>query len=332
MPHFSKLLFMSVALSFSAFAQVSSLMQCAVTAGVPPLVRADGHAERVGDLLLTCTGGAQQQPSLATFQLFLNTNLTSRLVTADLTEALLLIDEPGSSQNARFCPSPSPSQNSTGGAGSLQTVGSAGSGCTLTPVGPTNPLPATGQSLQTGTYNAFQAERGRSQQTGAVVENSVMWTNVPIVPPAGAGSRIIRITNVRAEATTIGPGSLGLPGQVVAFISIAPPGVLPINNPQQTLAFVQPGLKAELRTPADTPYTPITLPAGGLNAGLLANNGAAATPQYLVRFTEGYPTAFMPRSTAPAGDPVPPQSVPGALFYDETGFYAQISARRPNGR
>ena len=44
------------------------------------MVRAEGHTELVGDIVLVCTGGNPSQAFLANFQLFLNTNVTSRIV------------------------------------------------------------------------------------------------------------------------------------------------------------------------------------------------------------------------------------------------------------
>jgi hypothetical protein len=47
--------------------------------GVPPVVRVEGLSELTGDLLLSCTGGTAGAQSTATFRVFLNTNVTSRL-------------------------------------------------------------------------------------------------------------------------------------------------------------------------------------------------------------------------------------------------------------
>ncbi|MGB9605532.1 MAG: hypothetical protein ACPL88_06600, partial [Bryobacteraceae bacterium] len=58
-------------------------------------VRAEGLAELVGDLVLTCTGGTAGQPITMTVQIFANTNITSRILSPpDGVEALLLIDNP----------------------------------------------------------------------------------------------------------------------------------------------------------------------------------------------------------------------------------------------
>jgi hypothetical protein len=58
----------------------------------------EGHAELIGDIVLTCTGGIPTPAGGAVpavnFTILLNTNVTSRLTNGLFTEALLLIDEP----------------------------------------------------------------------------------------------------------------------------------------------------------------------------------------------------------------------------------------------
>src|SRR6267142_2479566 len=77
--------------------------QCFANGGVSTPARSEGITELVGDLVLSCTGGVPTLPGVAippvNIQIFLNTALTSRLLTATSTaqqysEALLLQDEP----------------------------------------------------------------------------------------------------------------------------------------------------------------------------------------------------------------------------------------------
>ena len=54
---------------------------CSTNAGVPPVVRAEGYTELVGDIVIQCVGGNPALGAqLANFQIFLNTNITSRLL------------------------------------------------------------------------------------------------------------------------------------------------------------------------------------------------------------------------------------------------------------
>jgi len=78
---------------------------CTTTNGaVTPTLRSEGYTELTGDIVIVCQGGSP--PALgsliptANITIFLNTAVTSRLLQAtaagNASEALLLIDEPGS--------------------------------------------------------------------------------------------------------------------------------------------------------------------------------------------------------------------------------------------
>src|SRR5450432_3500108 len=85
----------------SANAQIGTVpaFNCVANAANPVIVRAEGLTELVGDLTLNCNGGtptlAGAQIPLSNVTIFLNTNVTSRLIgSGSLSEATLLIDEP----------------------------------------------------------------------------------------------------------------------------------------------------------------------------------------------------------------------------------------------
>jgi hypothetical protein len=322
----------------SVFAQGQPL-QCLVNTGVPPVVRAEGFTELVGDILITCTRGDNVAPFLANFQVFLNTNVTSRLVSGDLSEALLMIDEPGTAGNPNFCLSPNAASNGASpqtvadpasnlsvvatAAGRLPFVGAA-QGATA-PTGPCANFVAPGADgsvpLQTATYNVFRASRA-TDITGGSRENSLVWPNVPVVPPGSAGTRTFRITNIRANASGVGPGGLGLPGQIVAFLSVFPPGTLPLNNPQQIVGYVQPGMAFDLRNCANTDSSSIGIDQCGTgNTGAqrtLFDNPAADEELPALasfRFREGFQTAFKPRIVTGQDN-----ALPGSVFVSESGF------------
>ena len=190
----------------SGTAQVPS-MTC-VTNALPPVLRAEGKAELVADIVLTCTGGSPTASVLANFSLFLNTNVTSNLTGpgANETEALLLIDEP----------QPSPAANVSNGffyAGQVK-------GTPLIPAG------------AAGSGNIYTGSR-----TGAV--NLLAWTGIPIVPP-GPGTRRFRFTNVRVVAP---PASATGVSGVYAFVAISGPASIAITNPTVLVGFPEQGLK-----------------------------------------------------------------------------------------
>ncbi|HBY63859.1 MAG TPA: hypothetical protein DEH78_28880 [Solibacterales bacterium] len=200
MPVLAVLVLLSVA-SVPAFGQLT----CATTTGVPPLVRAEGITELVGDIVYVCATPDPDGPQgpippqtfatdiVVNIQIFLNTNVTSRLLnSAGLSEALLLINEP-----------------------SATTV------------------PAISLGL-----NALQGTIPPG------VNNSVSWLGVRLLP-AGSSSVTVRITNVRANASGAPAGVGGIPGQINAFISISGSTSVSLQQVSQTVAFVQPGLTTD---------------------------------------------------------------------------------------
>ena len=84
-----------------------SQLTCNTNVTVTPALRGEGFTEQTGDITISCTGGAPLAPGasipLVNIAVFYNTTVTSRLLptttnqTSNQTsEALLLIDEPGS--------------------------------------------------------------------------------------------------------------------------------------------------------------------------------------------------------------------------------------------
>jgi len=248
---------------------------------------------------LNCTGGkptADGQPiPQANVQIFLNTNITSRILGSSSdpwSEALLLIDEPGPSEQ-RYC----------------TTLG----GC-----------PATGGSQPASVYdeegNAKNVYQGR--QSGA---NSIVWLGVPIDPPGSNATRIIRITNVRANANQLGVSSTLIPTQIVMFVSVTGTTALPINNPQQTVAYIQPGLSFSVRNVKSSYLQCVSwnsAAASSSSSNLSGSNGLGS----VVRFSEGFASSFKTRSAAAFVDndtsPTPvSQNTPGSIYFSESGFY-----------
>jgi len=278
----------------AAYGQVAPALQCTLNAAVPPSIPVEKLDALTGELVLSCTGGtptAAGSPVPQTnIQLFLNTNLTSRIDGADNSEVLLLVDEPAPAAQL-FCGAPGPCAMQGTGTGAGTYDGSA------------------------GRFNVFQGHR-----TGP---NSVAWTGVPIDPPGLSAVRTMRVVNVRANANALGLSGTQIPTQVVAFMS-ATGGVSPgINNPQQTVGFVVAGESFSVRT-ADGALT------GGLifprdaehNTALALNGSATGCVDFRLRYAELFQTAFLVRNAA-GGGAAPPvaQNVPGTVYATETGFY-----------
>jgi len=309
-----------------ASAQTTPALQCTFNAAVTPTVRAEGLSELVGDIVLNCTGGTptplNQPVPAANVTVFLSTNLTSRVTSSPFTEVLMLLDEPHSAANPGVPLVPCDPGGTTLG---ICTVAGTGTG-------------AGTYSGATGRPNVFQA-----RLTGA---NQVTFFGVPIDPPGTSGTRIIRITNLRGNANQLGVSSTLVPTQIVANISVSPPNLLPLNNPQQTVAFVARGLAPSVQSAVKF------VQCVGANADIFAdptkalNSGGQSGQQFSIRFDEGFPSAFKEKNIAVhlantalgIATPVYPgdaaQDVPGANYFSESGFEVNgvtPGAPAPNG-
>ena len=301
-----------VALAFGAAstanAQQVAAFSCVGNAGVPPIVRAEGLTELVGDLVLNCTGGtptaAGSTVPQANVQIFLNTNVTSRLVADPWSEALLMIDEPSAAAQ-RYC--------------------SVNGGCSITGVG----AAAGSDGIVDGVdYDQTSGSGGtvpnvyQGRNAGA---NSIVWLGVPIDPPGTNATRVIRITNIRANANQLGVSSTLIPTQIVMFVSVTGTTSVPINNPQQTVAFIQPGLSFSTRQAVNSYLQCVSFnSAAATDSSKALINGMGT----IVRFSEGFASAFKRRNAAAYVDgdtsPTPvDQNVPGAIYNTETGFLNQ---------
>jgi len=319
---FLALALVTLTMGLASAQTVSPAFQCVANAGVPPIVRAEGIAELVGDIVLNCTGGypalfanfgqtnilgAGQIP-LINVQIFLNTNITSKLfeTSYNSSEALLLIDEPTDVQQ-RIC--------------TVSQQNSGGCQVNVRPWDPMNvykPYSVTTAGATT-TYNPWNMFQGR-----VTTVSSVAFLGVPIDAPGTSFTRIIRITNIRANANQLGVSSTLVPTQIIAYISATGTTSIPINNPQQTVAWVQQGMTYTTRNIADDSSSAIAY-----NQCSSSYSSLYATPTYdnyacpglRLRFSEGFASAFKTRFSAGpvSGDN---QNTPGAVYtQSESGFF-----------
>jgi hypothetical protein len=318
--------------SSSANAQIPPTMTCQATTGVPNIVRAEGITELLGDLVLNCTGGKPtlkgQLIPLTNVQISINTNITSRIVGAgNVSEALLLIDEPFPS----VLPVPSTSVPGPG-----QTVGQLGclainnTNCAITSVGPG--LGSAGSYAGgPGQYNIFQGV-----QNGV---NAIAWTGVPIDAPGTAGTRVIRITNIRANAFQLGVSSTLVPTQISEIVAVNGSTQITISQPGggNVVGNVSPGL---LQPPSVTvggfPGAASYQQCNSVNTYLLSPPGPVVTDSGVaVTVTEGFAQSWKPQSYAQIlavaggtylGPGTPSfQNIPGFAYNTESGFIPQQS-------
>jgi hypothetical protein len=304
-------------------------LACSATVTVPPQLRAEGVTELIGDIVLTCTGGfAPVAGSLiptANITVSLPVSVTSRLLgtagVGNASEALLLVDEPGSSLpgagpalGQNICASPSAGagfSGCTGGNAGLYFNSATGMASVCTTF---TGAVCTGFGV---TPNVYQ---------GLVSSNQVTFNGIPVLAPVTSGiSRVFRITNVRANAAGI--GSLGPAGTTPlnASISISGSTSLPINNPVQIAGFIQTGLTTSLRSGTNGTFSSSNisfLQCNNQNSSSLTTNGASIT----LRYSENFATAFKTRVAATAsnnglGAPTfPQQNIPGNIYNSESGF------------
>jgi len=212
MVDFRKAILLLAVLVFATGIVSAQALNCTLNGGAPPLLRAEGVAEEVGQAFITCSGGA---PTAAgnpvpriNVRLFTNGyNITSKLVLAGAaSEATLLIDDPApANQVAALFPTPA--------------------ACNA----PYNP--ATCGNM----FYAFQVP-GNAQ--------AVEWRNIPFDPP-GTGTRVLRFVNIRVNAALATGGNVTslIPPPVNIFISITGTLTLPITSPFLAVGYIQNGLR-----------------------------------------------------------------------------------------
>jgi hypothetical protein len=321
-------------------ASAQAPFQCQTNTGAPPLLRGEGYTELTGDVILSCTGGiptvANQPVPQANFTIFLNTNVTSRLLAAGVwTEALLIVDEPHSPTNPTRpltnCGFTGAPDNGPSGAGVCEIISTGNPAmtydgttntfgnftCAGVPTPPATTPPVAG-SYSCGRPNVYQARTGSA--ISATQQNALTWAGVPIDPPGSTTTRTFRFTNIRANATSligsILPSSTFTTTYVQAQISVSGNTTMSINNPQQIVGYVLRGLTTSAI--GGGPFlqcsgqnTPILLTVPGTSSTTVLSStpltGAAPptntfqtgnirTPVFT--FTEGFQTSWKPKNTA----------------------------------
>jgi hypothetical protein len=338
--HFVSVRALFLILGFSNVAIAETPFQCFANGGVSTPLRVEGITESVGDLVLVCIGGVPTAPGVAIppvdVQISLNTALTSRLLTStssgqQYSEALVILDEPApgfqyacvGAGGSTVCPGYG---NGLGSANPPSLLGYYGSGVPGSSVaGCTQGV--TFANCPGNNKNVFQAV-----QTST---NSVTFLGVPIDPPGISGSRVVRITNIRANANALGvAGSNAPPTPIVETIAPTPAALLPVSNPSQTVAFTQRGLTFGVfsTNTIKAPFSPFI--AQQCDNSRNAPSQAASLQIAALRYTENFATAFKKRFTQ--GSTALPSNGPAAAiqqnsltigtYNTESGFVSNLGA------
>jgi Bacterial Ig-like domain (group 3)/FG-GAP-like repeat/Domain of unknown function DUF11/FG-GAP repeat len=313
-----------VILTVTAAASGPGPLACVANVAVPPQMRQSGMTETLGDIVLTCINGTPTASGVAVpaydVQVVLPTPITSRTYSNGWSEALLLVDEPGSG-----LPGPGPAASQVACATSTGICPMTGNG--------------TGITYR---QNVFP---------GRVSGNTVIFPSIPFDPPGTAGvglgtfvSRVFRITNLRTDVSgvtlpvdsSLGPLALSatisagpIPinyqyGYSFGYPFTYPPTYVP-NGPTVVPGFVQQDVTVSMRTPDNT----------AASTGGLVNQCASTGPQRtgVVRFAEQFATTFKPRtaptsSSPPINPDVSPaptaQNTVGTIYNSESGFYTPL--------
>src|SRR6266436_3713733 len=135
---------LALLLGTAGIASAQGQFTCTANSATPPLVRGEGITELTGDLLLTCTGGTATGAGVsvptANIQIFLNTAITSRLLSGPNDEALLMVDDP-------------------------QPVASTPTGQSPCPIGTVCPMFGRGATGGTSSYDGIAATVGTDTRT-----------------------------------------------------------------------------------------------------------------------------------------------------------------------
>lgn len=318
--HFKRNRVLGVCLAVLAFSlgphTALAALSCTAQAGARNL-RAEGAAELVGDIVLTCTGGepTPQGWDLPRHQVLVafNTGVTSRelVESSDFhigwSEALLIVDEPAAAEQ-RPCSPPLPEP-------------------TLADTDPPDEETCFAVKGDAGAPNVFQ---GRPLQP-----NVVLFPDVPIDPPGPGGLRKLRLTNLRvnasAEIEDLDTEKQTTPATVIASVEIFEPDGRPasIEHAELEVGTILPAVSFELRTRDDAPVSAAE-PALQMTPSAMTRrpNGDDV---FLIRFSEAFPEGFRRRNVGTnTADPlfVIDQADPSTSYRTETGFFNVNFPRR----
>ncbi|MFN7926101.1 MAG: hypothetical protein U0Q16_38745 [Bryobacteraceae bacterium] len=245
--YFSRGIFAVAVLRAIAAAQPQPLV-CTTTAASVPVIRAEGQTELVGDVLMVCTGGtptpAGESLRLINIQVFTQpaVSITSRIthsqVLNNFTEALLIVDDPPVAKMT-MCGSPAYPYSVREGEALVAGV------CGVHPASP------NGDGI--GTFDPDVASgRGNVYQARSASNTSLIWQGIPYDPPGPGRARILRLTNVRVNATQLGV-PFGSSANVQLLVSTGAAGVqnfLPV--PQPVVAIAQHGTRFTIARKPDS--------------------------------------------------------------------------------
>jgi uncharacterized protein (TIGR03437 family) len=291
MQHSSQILVPVLALAAVCAASAATSLNCKRT-DRPATVRAEGSAELLADIVLSCTGGSPTAANarIPEYQVVLtaNTPLPNRTAEADLgswtlSDALLLVDEPEPASQVACIPD-------------------------------AKAYSCPQYSGDSSPSNVFQ---GRVLQS-----NGIIFMRVPIDAPGDSAVRTIRIANLRASPSDLPAKSA--PAITTTLVMYDAKGnSVPISYAEKVSGQALAAVKFTPLTSASE-RVPVSQAPLILTPSLVPKTNPSSDFGFLLKFTEGFATSFRRRNVGTSGgDPllVMPQATPGYLYSTETGFY-----------
>jgi hypothetical protein len=180
--------------------------------------------------------------------------------------------------------------------------------------------------------------RGNAFQGRQASANSLIWQGIPFDPPGTLTDRVLRITNVRVNASQLGV-SAGSQQAVFLLVSTSAAGVinpiaLPITNPQPQVAIAQNSLSFSVRDAEECLQCEDNNEdiAEGETSDDLGDSDCETCKR--LRYEELFPTVLKRRNIA---RPTPPitgtnsptptdQDILGTIYNTESGFYKATTA------
>jgi hypothetical protein len=332
-------------LAAPASAQFVPPLSCFAQAAGTPSIRAEGVTELVGDIIIRCTGGDPTPAGVnlrqVNIQIFSSPsiNITSRLLGGGFAEGMLFIDEFAPSLQT-LCGNAEDTASALGEISDIYPYSIPAGSAQVRIEGVCGGHSGSPTSNGLGTYDPRVANtlantwRGNAYQARRASANSLIWQGIPFDPPGTLTDRVLRITNVRVNASQLGVPA-GSQASVAMVISTSASGVfnpiaLPITNPAPTVAIALNSLAFSVRDfksclqCIDTNADFFDDPSEDLEEDDYCGY------QYLeLRYEELFPSVFRRRNQAlpitnaldPTDDDTPiSQDILGFPFQTESGF------------
>jgi len=291
----------------------SSQMSCTAYS-TPNTMRSESFTELTGDVQIVCTGGtpvpAGTAIPTANISVVLPGIVTSRII-GNASEALLLIDEPGTTSGGPFAGygAAAPLSLCSNSTSSAYAAGAGPTGCGTVysaQVGGYYVMSTSAAGAVAGAANAFQ---------GVVNGSTVTFNGIPILPPVSSGiSRVFRITNIRLDAHDAVQGGVG-PLAVADTFTISPPTALQISNNGLTVGYIEQSLQTSVSL---TGKSGTTLFSQSLCTS--ASGTAIATLNFKELFGTAFKPRFSPSAVGGSTTTLPIQAIPGFIYDSESGF------------